>query len=296
MRQRVDSTPVQFRSDAAQPFDRKCLSWQVPASGASGTVSIWSIRGRLKGIEFRASEHQIETLRRYRKGESDLLFRDGKWFLYATCDIPEPGVVEPVGWLGVDLGISNIAYTSGGESWSGGAVTFRRKKNQHLRSKLQAKQSKSAKRLLKKRRKKERRFVTDTNHKISHRIVAEAQRTGQGIAIEDLDGIRGRARSRKPQRATLHSWSFHQLGEFLEYKAKLAGVAFAKVDPHYTSQTCSQPGCGHREKANRSGERFVCRRCGTIGHADHNAARNIARLGAMVWAAGQKSTVHSDAA
>ena len=244
-----------------------------------GTVIIWTIAGRLKNIPFRGSEQQVARLREHRKGESDLVFRDGMWFLYATCDLPEPEVVEPDGWVGVDLGIVNIAYTSTGESWSGGATTFRRKKNQHLRTKLQAKGTQSAKRLLKKRSKKEARFVTDLNHKISHRIVAEAQRTGHGIAIEDLDGIRERARLRKPQRATLHSWAFHQLGTFIEYKANLAGVPFVKVDPAYTSQTCSQPGCGHVERANRNREKFVCRRCGTISHADHNASRNISVLG-----------------
>ena len=37
-----------FRGDAAQPFDDRCLSWQV----AAGTVSIWTIHGRIKGIRF----------------------------------------------------------------------------------------------------------------------------------------------------------------------------------------------------------------------------------------------------
>ena len=295
-RTRIEGKPVEFRADAAQPFDDRCLSWQIPAEGNTGTVSIWTTSGRLRGIEFRGSTEQVARLREHRKGESDLVFRDGMWFLYATCDLPDVDTYEPSGFVGVDLGIVNIAYTSAGESWSGGAVTFRRKKNQHLRAKLQAKQSKSAKRLLKKRSRKEARFVTDLNHKIAHRIVAEAQRTGSGIAVEELDGIRERARLRKPQRATLHSWAFHQLGQFLEYKAGLAGVPFVKVDPAYTSQTCSQAGCGHCEKANRNREKFVCRRCGTISHADHNAAHNIASLGAIAWEAGQKSPVHSDAA
>ena len=296
-RARIEGKPVEFRTDAAQPFDDRCLSWQIPAEGNSGTVSIWTVRGRLRGIEFRGSQQQVARLREYRKGESDLVFRDGMWFLYATCDLPEPEASEPDGWLGVDLGIVNIAYTSTGESWSGGAVTFRRKKSQHLRSKLQAKGTQSAKRLLKKRSRKEARFVTDLNHKIAHRIVAEAQRTGHGIAIEELDGIRERARLRKPQRATLHSWAFHQLGQFLEYKAALAGVPFVKVDPAYTSQTCSQPKCGHCEKANRNREKFVCRRCGTISHADHNASRNISVLGQPEWdrLVGQKSPVHQAA-
>src|SRR5680860_56171 len=293
-RTRIEGKPVEFRVDAAQPFDDRCLSWQIPDEGQWGTVSIWTVAGRLRGITFRGSAERVARLRDYRKGESDLVFRDGKWFLYATCDIPDVPVNEnPVGFIGVDLGIVNIAYTSTEVSWSGGATTFRRKKNQHLRTKLQTKGTTSAKRLLKKRSKKEARFVTDLNHKIAHKIVAEAERPGHGIAIEDLEGIRARVRLRKPRRATLHSWAFHQLGTFLEYKAAKAGVPFVRVDPAYTSQTCSQPGCGHCERANRNREKFVCRRCGTISHADYNASRNIRVLGQIEWDrfVGQKSPV-----
>ena len=133
--------------------------------------------------------------------------------------------------------------------------------------------------------------MRDTNHKIAHRIVTEAQRTGTGIALETLTGIRSRARLRKPQRVTLHTWAFAQLGELIAYKARLAGVPIVHVNPAYTSQRCSE--CGHIEKQNRQSQaEFACRRCGTISHADHNAARNIAQLGAMTWVAGQKSPVH----
>ncbi|MFI7401371.1 IS200/IS605 family accessory protein TnpB-related protein [Streptomyces sp. NPDC049541] len=91
-----------------------------------------------------------------------------------------------------------------------------------LRSKLQQKGTKSAKRRAKKHAGKEARQARDTNHKIAQRIVAEAQRTGSGMALEDLTGIRDRARLKKPQRVTLHCWAFRQLGEFIAYKAKRA--------------------------------------------------------------------------
>jgi IS605 OrfB family transposase len=61
----------------------------------------------------------------------------------------------------------------------------------------------------------ERRFAADTNHVISKGIVAEAERTSRGIALENLQGIRTRARLRKPQRAAVHSWAFAQLGAFI---------------------------------------------------------------------------------
>ena len=60
----------------------------------------------------------------------------------------------------------------------------------------------------------------------------------------------------------------------LEYKADRYGRTFVKVDPKYTSQTCS--GCGHKDKENRQTQsRFMCLSCGEEYHADVNAAKNI---------------------
>ena len=120
------------------------------------------------------------------------------------------------------------------------------------------------------------------NHVIAKRIVTEAERTGRGIALEDLTGIRARVRLRRPQRVTLHSWAFAQLGQFIAYKTMMAGVAVVYVDPAYTSRTCSQ--CGHTSKKNRPDQAtFRCTSCGFAEHADVNAARNIAARGAADW-------------
>ncbi|MGV8846100.1 RNA-guided endonuclease InsQ/TnpB family protein [Tessaracoccus sp.] len=279
-RAKVEGKPVVFCPDAAQPFDDRCLSWNHDAK----TVSIWATAGRLQGVRFVGRESDIELLNAYRRGESDLQVVDGTWYLIATVDIPDVAPVEPDGFLGVDLGIVNIATTNDGDNWSGGAVTLRRKKNVALRARLQAKGTKSAKRLLKNRSKKETRFVTDVNHQISRKIVAEAQRTGRGIAIENLTGIRARVRLRKPQRAAVHSWAFAQLGAFLTYKAAGAGVVILGVDPAYTSQECSA--CGHVERANRPNQAtFRCVSCGASSNADLNAAKNISFRGAFEWAA-----------
>jgi putative transposase len=277
---KATSKPVAFRRDAAQPFDDRCLSWQLPAQ----TVSIWTVGGRTAGIRFGCSTTQLATLAEHRHGESDIVYRDGMWFLYATCDIPDPVTKEPDGFLGVDLGIANIATTSDGTRYTGKGLNRVRHRSQRLRTKLQKIGTKSAKRLLKKRSRKESRFAADTNHVISKRIVTEAERTGRGIALEDLGGIRDRVRLRRPQRVTLHSWSFHQLGTYIAYKAKRVGVAVVYVDPAYTSQGCSW--CGHVDRRNRPNQStFLCRSCGFAEHADRNAARNIASRGVTGWAA-----------
>ncbi|HWQ36944.1 MAG TPA: transposase [Blastocatellia bacterium] len=144
-----------------------------------------------------------------------------------------------------------------------------------LRAKLQSKGSKSARRLLKKRNRKERRFASDLNHRISKAIVAKAKDTGRGIALEHLKGINRRTTVRKANRAERMSWAFADLRAKLEYKARLAGVAVIIVDPRNTSRECSR--CGHISKSNRrSQSKFQCQACGMSRNADTNAARVIA--------------------
>lgn len=285
-RRKAEAKPIEFRPDAAQPYDDRCLSWQVDEQ----TVSIWTTSGRIRAIPFACSEQARKILTEHRKGESDLVHRDGMWFLIATCEIPEATQFEPDGFIGVDLGIVNIATTSTGYRAAGRGLNRHRKRQLELRRKLQAKGTKSAKRRLKNRRRKEQRHATNVNHIISKKIVTEAERTSNGIALEDLGGIRQRARLNKPQRVTLHSWAFAQLGQFLEYKSRRAGVPLMHVDPAYTSQECAE--CHHIEKANRVDQaRFICRRCGVVAHADRNASRTIAHRGETAWTAGRESRV-----
>ncbi|MEV8535090.1 transposase [Streptomyces sp. NPDC051211] len=284
-RLQASGKPPTFRSDAAQPYDDRMLSWQIEAR----TVSIWTTSGRLKGVSIAAGVEQFATLASHRQGESDLLYRDGGWYLLAPCEVPEAVLnAEPADFLGVDLGIVNIATTSDGQIMAGRRLNRLRRRDRALRGKLQRKGTKSAKRRARRRRRKESRRSRDINHKIAKHIVAEAERTGRGIGLEDLTGIRERVRLRKPQRVTLHSWAFAQLGEFIAYKARRAGVPVVHVDPAYTSLTCSR--CGHVDKANRASQaRFACRSCGFVDHADRNGSRNIRARAQMLWRSGAPS-------
>ncbi|GAA4496846.1 RNA-guided endonuclease TnpB family protein [Actinoallomurus oryzae] len=285
-RVKAETKPIVFRPEAAQPYDDRCLSWQYDAA----TVSVWTTDGRMKNIAFACSAGALKTLQTYRQGESDLIRRDGVFYLIATCEVPEAERYEPGRFIGMDLGIAAIATTSTGYKAAGRGLNRHRRRQLELRRKLQNKRTKSAKRLLKKRRRREKRHAANQNHIIAKTIVTEAERTSSGIALENLKGIRQRVRLRKPQRVTLHSWAFAQLADFIVYKAKRAGVPVVFVDPAYTSQQCCE--CGHIEAKNRVSQSvFCCRNCGVVAHADRNASRNIARKGEAVWTAGRESRV-----
>lgn len=154
-RTKAESKPIVFRRDAAHPYDDRCLSWQYDAQ----TISIWTAAGRLKNLRFACSADQLKTLRDYRRGESDLIERDGVFYLIAVCEVPEAEQYEPDGFVGVDLGIVNIATTSTGYRAAGRGLNRHRKQQLELRRKLQAKGTPSAKRRLKHRRRKERRHA-----------------------------------------------------------------------------------------------------------------------------------------
>jgi putative transposase len=269
-----------FRPFGAVSYDQRILSWK-----GRDRVSILTLAGRIV-VPVVWQGRWLGAAGTVRRGAADLIWRDGKFYLAVVIDVPEPPKgPEPDGWLGVDLGIVNIAADSDGATHCGKAVRAVRYRNRQLRSRLQVKGTKSAKRLLVKRRRKESRFGRDVDHCISKTLVSEAKDTGRGIKLEDLSGINDRATVRKAQRAGRLSWSFHQLRAFIAYKAALAGVPVVLVDPRNTSRRCPAQagGCGHISKRNRRTQAvFRCERCGLAGPADNIAAINIGGWAAVM--------------
>jgi len=256
----------QFKELGAITYDSRILSYK----GMS--ISIWSVDGRLK-IPFVC--HNPKYLP-YIKGEADLVYKKGKFFLFQTVEVPEEDIRDIEEFIGVDFGINNLATLSDGTNFTSKNLNKVRDKYFKVRRSVQRKGTKGSKKLLKRLKGREQRFATVTNHTISKQIVGKAISENKGIAIEDLAHIRERTKVRKAQRRKHHFWAFAQLRSFLEYKAKLAGVPLVVVNPHYTSQTCNV--C--KRIGNRNGMHFSCPSCGNISDADVNAAKNIAQLGA----------------
>ena len=221
-----------FRAMGSAAYDQRILSYDLEAS----TVSIWSLSGRLK-IPFVCGERQRAMLAN-RKGETDLACVRGKWYVLANCATPNPKIVDTNGFLGIDLGVAQIAADSEGNLYSGSEIKSVRHR-QRSRSAPNCNQADSlGQAAVAELSGKERRFAKHVNHVISKQIVATAERTGRGIAVEELTGIRDRIRATRRQRGVLHSWAFAQLRAFLEYKAKLAGVRLIAVDPRNSSREC----------------------------------------------------------
>jgi IS605 OrfB family transposase len=179
--------------------------------------------------------------------------------------------------VGCDMGIKRIAVTSTAQFFSSKSLHTRVRQHQRLKSELQAKGTRSAKRHLQKVSKRWTRFQACQNHLIANAILAPMN-PGDTLIIEDLTGIRDGCKQQKSQRGRFNRWSFAQLGTFLSYKAERKGVLRVSVDPAYSSRTCHK--CEHCCKANRKGQtRFACQSCGYTANADYNAAQVLRQRG-----------------
>lgn len=255
-----------FKKYSAMVFDERILTFK-----SLDSVSILTLTGR-EIMPFVVGEYAKLSEKRV-LGQADLIYKNGNLFLCVVVDIPDKPLNEAVEFLGVDLGIVNIAVDSTGKSFSGDKIAeVKQRRNKH-KAQLQKKGTKSAKRRLKKLSGKIRGFVKDTNHCISKHIVEKAKALGLGIALEKLTKIKKTVR--KSFRERFEQWSFYELQAFIKYKAQLAGIPVVEVDPRYTSQMCSH--CGFVSKKNRRTQsKFVCQSCGFETNADFNAAINIA--------------------
>ena len=265
---RDKSIKPKFDPNGAVIYDQRIMSWK-----GLDRVSLLTLDGRIK-LPVVICDYHAPRLDRIR-GQADLIFQNGTFYLCVVVDVPEPKKSVPQNVLGVDHGIKNIAVDSSGEEFSGEKIEKVRSKIDNLKADLQSCGTDSAKRHLKKLSGKEARFHRDVNHCISKKLVAKAIDTSSAIVLEDLSGIRERITVPKAQRRKQHNWSFYQLRQYIDYKAAIAGVPLICIDPAYTSQEC--PICHLISRSNRpTRDEFSCVCCGFSGPADTIAARNIA--------------------
>lgn len=256
-----------FKLHGAITYDERVMSFKSLTE-----VSLWGLAGRHR-MPFVCGAYQ-KALQGRIKGQADLVYRDKKFYLLCTINMPENTPIEVQNAIGVDCGIINLATDSTGEEFTGVNVEKVRQQYAWRRRVLNRCGTKSARRRLNKIRRREANFRRNENHRISKRLVAKAKATASVIVLENLKGIRERVSVHGRQRAKHSGWAFRQLQTFMEYKAKLAGVSVLFVDPRNTSKTCSR--CGHCDRGNRRTQaEFRCLHCNYSTNADFNAALNL---------------------
>src|SRR5262249_43401885 len=146
-------------------------------------------------------EYQAGYLDRL-SGQVDIVYRQGQWYLYATIVLPDPTPLEPADFLGVDLGVINLATTSDGSTHSGAGIEAcrsrylrrrRRLQRSAIVSQIRGRRPKNIRRALKRMARRERAktpcadavapagFRRTINHQISKTLVAVAADTSRVI-------------------------------------------------------------------------------------------------------------------
>ena len=102
-----------FRKYASIPYDQRLMSFK-----GVDRVSLLTLEGRII-VPFIMGKYQSERFNG-KHGQCDLVRRkDGKWFLLVTVDLPDGAPTPATDFMGVDLGVENIAVDSDGERFSG---------------------------------------------------------------------------------------------------------------------------------------------------------------------------------
>ncbi len=113
-----------------------------------------------------------------------------------------------------------------------------------------------------------------------HKATTAIARQFGTVAIEALN-TRAMTASGKRKRGlnrSILNIGWHAIEAMLAYKLEERGGTLVKINPAYTSQTCSA--CGTIDRGSRESQaRFACLHCGHEMNADHNAAINILRQG-----------------
>ncbi|MBR2807300.1 MAG: transposase [Oscillospiraceae bacterium] len=233
------------------------------------------MNGKSKRLSVRTemSDKQKSVFTRSKLGTMRIVYKNNKIVAQVVYETVEPVYSSEGNVMGVDLGIKcpAVSYTSDGNVkfyGNGRKNKYIRRHYGNLRKKLQkAKHIDAVKRI----NDKEQRIMKDIDHKLSHEIVKTAiAHNVKIIKLERLANIRSTARTSRKNNHSLHNWSFYRLAQYIEYKAKLAGIAVDYINPAYTSQTC--PVCGHVHHANNRS--YTCK-CGFRIHRDVLGAMNI---------------------
>ena len=261
------------------------LVWNRDYSLTQNCFSVNTLNGRVKLPYFAEGMSKYFNHSIYKFGTAKLVNKHGKYYLHipVTYEVEESNISDICNVVGIDRGINFVVatYDSKHKSGfvSGKAIKQKRANYSRLRKELQMRHTPSSRRRLKAIGQRENRWMQDINQQVS-KALATGNPKHTLFVLEDLTGIRNvTERVKTKNRYVSVSWSFYDLEQKLNYKAKQNQSSVIKVDPRYTSQCC--PACGHTEKSNRNKKihLFTCKNCGYTSNDDRIGAMNLYRMG-----------------
>jgi IS605 OrfB family transposase len=275
-------TPPKNRMD----FDMKC--WGLKKRNGRQEVSLMSL------IPYYRVYVALQGLTSFR-GTVRLLENEGVYRFSVYKELPCEEKRTEGDVIGIDLGYTEVLTTSRGERFGDGLGKLitkntdkrvqKEKRRNRFAAQVRIKRKKGTKKDLKKARNIEkhnlgRKKLRKNNHRAKTRVRSLVNQALnelfkgniKQIVVEKLAKIM-RACFGKTANRRLGSWIRGYIRQRILFKAKLHGIDVVEINPAFTSVTC--PDCGFFSKANRKGDKFLCRICGSAGAADRIAAHNI---------------------
>lgn len=205
----------------------------------------------------------------------------GKWFIVFSCEAEPNRLPSNSDQIGIDVGLLSFATLSDGTKVDNPRF-FRHE--QELLAKAQRLYEPYKKKEWSKEKQKKRTVIarvyeriTNKRHDFAHQLSRRLVNKYGVIAVEDLSINDMQKDSPHCLNKSISDAAWRMFTELLSYKAEEAGRLVVKVNPAYTSQTCSN--CGYRTEKKLQDRIHKCCCCGLELDRDHNAARNILTLG-----------------
>jgi putative transposase len=202
---------------------------------------------------------------------------DGWHVCFSCADVPVQPLLFVGQETGIDLGLEAFATLSDGTrifspGWYRQAERALKMAHRRVsRRKKGSNRRRKAVTLLARAHLKVKRQRADFHHKVALQLVQQ----NDAIYHEDMQTANMVRNHHLAKSISDAGWSAFL--SVLAFKAVYAGKQVAAVPPAYTSQQCS--GCGILVTKGLSVRWHSCPDCGTSLHRDHNAAKNIERLG-----------------
>jgi len=246
-------------------------------------------------VKFRKSQDIIGTIKNVTISK-----KSGCWYVsFGTEREVEQPRHPSKSAIGLDMGISKLLTTSNGEyikpknSFKANQMKLAKLQRQLNRKVLFSQNWKKQNRKIQKLHS----HIANIRHDYLHKITTSISKSHAMIACEDLKvanmsksasgsmenkGRHVKAKSGLNKSILDQGWGM--MVDMLEYKQQWRGGLLMKVNPRYTSQTCSE--CQHIAVDNRQTQsKFECVKCRYVANADFNAARNILAAGHAVLSA-----------
>jgi putative transposase len=192
----------------------------------------------------------------------------GEWWLCLPVEYEAEPKVAPDEWVGIDLGLKEIAVASEGERLECGRFY------RSLEAKIAQAQRRGHRRQAKRLHRKATRRRADALHNFSREIVNRYQY----IVVGDVSSLK-LVKTRMAKSVLDSSWGM--LKRMLQYKGEHAGRSVVVVSERNTTRACSFCGTlsGPAGKDMLGVRQWKCSECGAEHDRDENASRNILLAG-----------------